>query len=174
VADRIPRIYVAGPYSARARAERIRNAWNAGALAAHVAELGAYPVVPHLVGMHVAEHCAIEKPYQWWIDVTKAELLTCDAVMLVPGWGRSKGTLGEIELAKSRDMPVFEFLEQLKEWLAPVLRCKTCGAEFDSADGERHCPKPSPGREYVDTGRGNHIFVPSPRRLRERGIPVDG
>lgn len=113
----IPRVYVAGPYSHPVRAVRIRNAWTAGALAAHVAEAGAYPVVPHLVGMHVAEHCDVQRPYEWWIEVTKAELLTCAAVLLVPGWRTSNGTLGEIELAQASRLPVFEELEQLKAWL---------------------------------------------------------
>lgn len=38
------------------------------------------------------------------------------------------------------------------------VKCKTCGAVFDSEDGLKPCPSPSPGRPYVDTGVGNHIF----------------
>lgn len=39
-----------------------------------------------------------------------------------------------------------------------ALACITCGAVFDSIAGNMPCSVPSPGREYVDTGRGNHIF----------------
>lgn len=38
------------------------------------------------------------------------------------------------------------------------VKCKTCGAVFESEDGLRPCPNPSPGRPYVDTGIGGHYF----------------
>lgn len=38
------------------------------------------------------------------------------------------------------------------------LKCKTCGTEFESEAADQPCPSPSPGRPYVDTGKGNHIF----------------
>lgn len=47
----------------------------------------------------------------------------------------------------------------------PVLKCRTCGEPF--AENIGPCDKPSPGKEYVDTGRGNHIFedVPGDEKL---------
>ena len=41
-----------------------------------------------------------------WLDV-------CDAMVLTPGWRKSKGTLAEIERAKETNIPVFESLEEL-------------------------------------------------------------
>lgn len=38
------------------------------------------------------------------------------------------------------------------------VKCRTCGTVFDSEDADNPCPNPSPGRPYVDTGKGNHIF----------------
>jgi hypothetical protein len=38
------------------------------------------------------------------------------------------------------------------------VKCKTCGAIFESEDGLKPCPQPSPGRPYKETGIGNHIF----------------
>lgn len=38
------------------------------------------------------------------------------------------------------------------------VKCRTCSAVFDTEDGLKPCPNPSPGRPYVDTGIGNHIF----------------
>jgi thymidylate synthase (FAD) len=35
-------------------------------------------------------------------------------------------------------------------------KCRTCGDAFDAP--ERPCPKPTPGRELVDVGRGGHVF----------------
>lgn len=34
--------------------------------------------------------------------------------------------------------------------------CESCGDAFDGP--ERTCPRPAPGREYVDCGRGGHMF----------------
>src|SRR6185369_12309346 len=53
-----------------------------------------------------------------------------------------------------------------------ALKCRTCRSGFGSAAGLAPCQKPTPGREYVDTGRGNHVFVapakegPSKNHLR--------
>lgn len=34
--------------------------------------------------------------------------------------------------------------------------CERCGDAFDGP--ERACPRPAPGRPYVDSGRGGHMF----------------
>ncbi len=39
-----------------------------------------------------------------------------------------------------------------------TLTCRNCGDSFTAP--ERPCPKPSPGREYKETGRGGHMFYP--------------
>lgn len=44
--------------------------------------------------------------------------------------------------------------------------CSRCGDAFD--DPERPCPNPAPGREYVECGRGGHMFDMKERR------PVSG
>jgi len=36
------------------------------------------------------------------------------------------------------------------------LVCSNCGDAFDGP--ERDCPKPAPGRPFVDCGRGGHMF----------------
>jgi hypothetical protein len=36
----------------------------------------------------------------------------CDAVLLVPGWKLSEGTLGEIKEAKRLEIPVFKELDE--------------------------------------------------------------
>jgi hypothetical protein len=43
---------------------------------------------------------------QPWLDVS-------DAVFLVPGWEKSKGTAKEIERAKSKNIPIFSNLTNL-------------------------------------------------------------
>src|SRR6185369_15595348 len=57
------------------------------------------------------------------------------------------------------------------------VKCRTCGAGFISAAGLAPCKKPTPGREYVDTGRANHVFVDTPvdnnATRNRRGFLVD-
>ena len=52
----------------------------------------------------------------FWLAGTLELLRRCDAVMLVEGWERSSGTLGEIAVAE-RTMPVFKDLSELDLWL---------------------------------------------------------
>jgi len=36
--------------------------------------------------------------------------------------------------------------------------CNSCGAAFASAEGELPCPRPAAGQEYINHGRGGHVF----------------
>lgn len=114
---RIPRIYIAGPYSALTLTGRRQNVLNAEQFAAHICDMGAYPVTPHLTGWHAAEMRGVEHSYEWWCEATSDELLTCDAVYLVPGWQSSKGTLGEKYLAETHSVPIFTETKVLRIWL---------------------------------------------------------
>jgi thymidylate synthase (FAD) len=42
----------------------------------------------------------------------------------------------------------------------PALKCVNCGDLFDAPE-QRPCPKPT-GREYVDSGKGGHVFHEQP------------
>jgi hypothetical protein len=44
-----------------------------------------------------------------WLDVS-------DAVLLLDGWERSKGTLVEIDRAKELDIPIFNNINGLELW----------------------------------------------------------
>lgn len=44
---------------------------------------------------------------------SKSWLEICDAMILTPGWQRSKGTLAEIKFAEEHDIPVFKSLDDL-------------------------------------------------------------
>lgn len=44
---------------------------------------------------------------------SKSWLEVCDAVMLTPGWQKSKGTLAEIKRAEELEIPVFKSLDEL-------------------------------------------------------------
>jgi hypothetical protein len=44
-----------------------------------------------------------------WLEVS-------DAVLLIEGWEKSKGTLAEIERAKALGIPVFTTVYDLNQW----------------------------------------------------------
>jgi len=46
--------------------------------------------------------------YEDYFDNSQPFLEICDAIFLVPGWETSKGTCRELELAKSKNIPIFE------------------------------------------------------------------
>jgi hypothetical protein len=54
-----------------------------------------------------------------------------------------------------------------------VTKCITCGAGFDAPAGILDCLQPSPGRPYIDTGKGNHIFRPVCLLCNGFGLDVD-
>ena len=45
------------------------------------------------------------------------ELMYCDAIFMVPGYKNSEGANGELTMALANNIPVFESLEDLKEYL---------------------------------------------------------
>lgn len=126
----IPRIYIAGAYTGTE--EEIKdNVRRASALAYNVAAQYCHPVVPHLVGQICPPNS-----WEWWCKATMREMLTCDAVLVVPpnSWDRplhwkpihsmgpnvqdflrrkflkessSKGTKLEIKGALKKGLPLF-------------------------------------------------------------------
>lgn len=126
---KIPRVYVAGSYTAATRKEREANAERAAKVGELVIKAGGYPVIPHLVGIRL-EH--VEKPYEWWIETTMRELQTCDACVMVPGWHRSNGSKSEYEDCLRKSRPVFElnlenadapFIHWFELWLSGWQAC---------------------------------------------------
>lgn len=101
----IPRVYIAGPYSAPSREGREDNFHRAVAVGAAVLAAGCHPVIPHATGI-LLEH--IEDSYEFWIEATLRELRTCDACVMVPNWQSSKGSVGEHADCLARGVPVFE------------------------------------------------------------------
>jgi len=98
------RVYVAGAYSAPSRRQRSRNVQAATRAARMVVEMGAHPVVPHLVGFACED---LQDNWAWWMAATSRELSTCDLCVVVPGWELSRGTQAEIRQCTREQRPIF-------------------------------------------------------------------
>jgi len=111
---RIARVYVAGPYTAPTRWEEEQHVRRAEAVGYRVAQVGAYPVIPHTNARPLFSdlHDAA-----WWYAATIAELRTCDAVIMVSGWRQSVGAVGEKHEAETLGIPVFLHIRELTDWL---------------------------------------------------------
>ena len=96
-------VYVAGPFSADDGWGVACNVHAAETAARAVLRLGAMPVTPHSIGARMA---GTETQEFWWAG-TLALMRRCDAVLVLPLYERSVGTLGEIEEAKRLRMPLF-------------------------------------------------------------------
>ncbi len=107
-------IYIAGAYTATTRVGIMANVQRARVVAARVVAHGAFPVTPHFLGDGIED----AGTPQFWCDGTLALMRRCDAVMVVPESGESKGTTQEIREAMRRGQPVFHSEAALARWLA--------------------------------------------------------
>lgn len=112
---KIPHIYIAGPYSADNSARLNANCFHAITAAQEVARMGAYPVVPHAIGLWCWDGAG--QPPKWWYDTTLEQMRRCDAVLMLHGWQGSDGSINERYVALGMHKPVFEMMRELKSWL---------------------------------------------------------
>ena len=112
------RLYVAGPYrshSVRGIVENIRRAEEVGIRAM---ELGWFPLIPHC-------NSALWDglfPDSVFLASGIAWLEVCNAVVLVPGWIDSEGTIAEIKRARALNLPAYES-DQLPDLRPPKVPC---------------------------------------------------
>lgn len=105
-------IYIAGPYRAPDRETIARNIAAAREEAIFAGSMGWFPVCPHLNTAHMED----DLPHlgdEFWLAGTMRLMERCHAVLLVPGWEQSAGTLAEICRARACSLPVFQTRQQL-------------------------------------------------------------
>jgi hypothetical protein len=105
-------VYVAGKFRST-NPDGTSNAWGvcqnvraAEEVGLAVWKLGHAALVPHLNTAHFQDADGL--PDKLWLDGDLEILRRCDAVVLVPGWERSKGALAEITAANQLGIPVFD------------------------------------------------------------------
>jgi hypothetical protein len=108
------RIYVAGPITDKDPVKLFNNIRQGISISAEILSYGFAPFCPFLD----YQYCFHNKD----IDVGKPKavsiewLKSCDAVFLLPGWEKSKGTLAEVKIAKYEKIPIFEHWQDLLDF----------------------------------------------------------
>ena len=98
-------VYVSGPYSPRAFQTIDDNIEIARRIAIQLWEAGHAVICPHLNTAHMEIDCSCT-----WEDYIKGDRLMierCDAVVMVPGWEQSKGSVIEKVHAEAYNIPVY-------------------------------------------------------------------
>jgi Domain of unknown function (DUF4406) len=104
-------IYVAGPYrSTQESKSQDENIENAKAVAIKLWDQGHAVVCPHTNSGDFDKECKLTDDQ--WLAGTIDLLRRCDAMVLVPGWKSSVGTQGEVEFAKSHNIPIYNWAEK--------------------------------------------------------------
>ena len=99
------KIYIAGPYTKGDVAINVRNAFE---VANKLADLGFAPYVPHATHFW---HMLFPRRYEFWLSLDNEFLPCCNAILRMPG--ESNGADKEVLLAKSKNIPVFNNIDEL-------------------------------------------------------------
>jgi len=113
------RIYVAGPYSSNTALGILANVGAGLRASLAVWKAGYAPYVPWLdILIHIMNPTVAQTTVQECYDWSMAWLEVSDAVLVLPGWKKSKGTLAEIARAKELEIPTFYSLATLNRHFA--------------------------------------------------------
>ena len=100
------RIYIAGPYRAATVEERDRNIARARLAAAELLRRGHSPFCPHTMTAQFDDHFP-DLPDEAYLCCDLDWLLLAHALLVLPGWEDSRGTVAEIERARALQVPVY-------------------------------------------------------------------
>ena len=112
---KIKRVYVAGPYSSDNVITMLNNIRDGMRAGVEVLLAGFSPWVPwhdfhHQLMLRDGEQLSVDDYYQYslsWLEVS-------DAILMLPGWEKSRGSVAERNHAKELGIPVFYSISQLK------------------------------------------------------------
>lgn len=113
--------YVAGKLSDPDVCKYLQACHKMQKTAERVRKLGVSVYIPYLDLLSGLQHGYYE--YNDFFDNSQLWLDASDFVYLTPGWEKSLGTCREMERAGKNNIPVFSGLEQVTEFIKPVVIC---------------------------------------------------
>ncbi len=116
-------VYIAGPYTGRTHDHRSyfeiqRHITDALEVARELAQLGYGFFCPHQHSAHFEVIAPNIEP-AYWYELNIHFMLDCDAILLLPGWPGSRGTIHELQIAHDRNIPVFHSIDELVRYMPP-------------------------------------------------------
>lgn len=106
-------VYTAGPYTAKHPYQVHQNIEISREMSLKIWKAGHAALSPHL---NSAQFDGIAT-YKVFLEGTLIMMERCDAVVMLSGWEKSRGSIGEEGRAKELGIPVFYSWEELEEWL---------------------------------------------------------
>jgi hypothetical protein len=106
------RIYIAGPYRADTVAQRDRNITQARLAAAELLRRGHAPFCPHTMTAEFDDHFP-DLPDTCYLVADLDWLTVAHAVLILPGWTMSEGTLAEKAAAERLGLPLYYRIEDV-------------------------------------------------------------
>ena len=131
-------VYVSGPYTAKTHDEISANIQAAREVAIKLWEMGHTALCPHLNTAHFEVDC--KATYDQYMAGDFTLLSVCDAMVVLPGHEKSRGTNMEIDYAKEHGIPMY-YLELANNWppLHPTeVRCPEQAKAFREMMGRMY------------------------------------
>lgn len=103
-----PLVYLACPYSAPTAEGRLENFRQANIAASRLMNAGEMILCPVSHSHPIAVEAGLPTNWEFWEKIDRAYLSCCYKmiVMMLPGWGSSKGVAAEIKIAEEFGIPI--------------------------------------------------------------------
>lgn len=106
------RVYIAGPYTALRSSDVDRNILTARDAQAELYRMGHTPLCPHsMTAGFERDYPDIE--YNVYIETDLEWLKLCDAILMLPGWEDSNGSIKEHQFAIDNGIEVYYSLDDV-------------------------------------------------------------
>jgi len=111
---KMKRVFISLPFGNPDQGKVLMRFRNAELYFMKLLKEGICPVSPVVTGFPLCQKYGVSAQFEHWDEYCMEELKTCDEVhiLMLDGWEHSEGLKKELELAQSRDIPVFYMSQQ--------------------------------------------------------------